>query len=72
MAVHEMLGKIMSIQGHTVRLGHLRPECGLGVASDRGHNTDNSPAWLVRLSDGAVIRMLSPGEDLDEAIRAGE
>ncbi len=80
MAVHEMLGKKMLIEGVSLRLGHIRRECDLGIASDSGLNAigwpkmDGSrgpgfPAYLVKLSTGEVVRSLRPTEqDFDQVI----
>lgn len=70
MAKHELLGHAMTIEGFPVRIGFLRRECGHGVASHMGYNSDKSPAFLIRLSDCSVVRRLKPSEqNFDEAIQ---
>lgn len=81
MAVHEKLGHKITIEGHALRIGHLRADRDLGVASNNGitggfvREKPNGPlvrvswpAFLVRLSDLTILRQLEEKEDFDEAI----
>lgn len=68
MAVHEKLGTSVKFDDHWLRIGHLRRECDLGVASHEGFCTDKSPAVLVRLSTMEIVRQIFPKEDFDTAI----
>ena len=58
----------------TVRIGHLRRELDLGIATNNDHGFNAPPrfvCYLVRLSTGEVIRRLAKSEqDFDAAMLA--